>query len=196
MEFKNIKTNNFGEIKKFFKSLNLIYNPYLIFDKEDTQVQNKIKNIILTNEYLESQQKYANFINYNGVCNVKNSKLEIRYVSQNMGFGLFSAQNFKQDDYIGEFCGVVTSKHNEISEHYDYNYFNDKSNIAIAPRKTGNEMQFINHSYNPNCDWLKIIGFDNKYHIIIIAVKEIKIGEQIYINYGEEYWKTRNLEPI
>lgn len=186
---KNIKTNNFGEIKNFFKSLDLIYMPYLMFDKKDYILKYKLSNYDLSNK-----NKHEEFINYNG-NKFKNNKLEIKYISPTIGYGLFACYEIKINDIIGEFCGTVTSNPDDISKCYNCSYFENDYETVISPRKIGNEMQFINHSDNPNCDWLRVIGNDNKYHILIVAIKDITIDEQLLINYGDEYWKALNIQP-
>lgn len=184
-----ILTKNFGEIKNFFKSLNLTYIPYLIFDCNIETINN------LSQCDLDNKQKYSEYICYEGKNKVKKKDLAIKFISQNLGFGIFANQEFLEGDFLGEFCGKVTTNLNSESKHYYFRYINNTDYI-IAPRNTGNEMQFVNHSYTPNCDWLRIIGNDNKYHIIIVAIKEIKKGEELLVNYGEEYWKSRDIEPV
>ena len=188
----NIKIYNKDiiSIKNFFKTLGLQYCPFLIFDKNDFAVKKRINNnkIKLTIKEQE-KESYANMINYKWKKETLNPELYILYINDKVGYGLFANQNFGIGDFIREYCGTVTSKREECSKYYCYDYFDDKSNIIIAPRKTGNELQFANHSEYPNVDWKTIIGNDNKYHVIFVAIKNIEKDEQILVDYGENYWK-------
>jgi hypothetical protein len=194
-----INNNPIG-MKKFFNSLNLTYCPYLTFDSNDLYTQRYIQKIIdLKEQDVINKNLYSGQINYKGYVEKKKPLLKIDYISEQIGYGVFAEQEFNQGDFIGEFCGTVTSNYDESSKNYNYKYFsaiNEEENIFIAPRKTGNELQFVNHSNNPNVEWKTIVGNDNKYHVIMIAIKHIKKGDQILVDYGKEYWETLGINPL
>jgi SET domain-containing protein len=193
----NILNNNPIEMKKFFRSLDLIYCPYLFFDTKDYHIRNRIFNIAENNiNIIEKSELYSDKINYQGDKNKKHPILSIKFISDDIGYGLFAEQNFEKNDYVSEFCGKVTINYDKQSQGYNYNYFGDDSEIVIAPRKIGNESQFVNHSYDPNVEWTTIIGTDKKYHVLFVANKDIQKGEQILVNYGEEYWKNIGYDAI
>ena len=48
-----------------------------------------------------------------------------------------------------------------------------------------------NHSYDPNVD---VIDIGNR-KLVVISRKNIKKGEEIYINYGKTYWNKRCIKP-
>lgn len=50
-----------------------------------------------------------------------------------------------------------------------------------------------NHSDNPNADW-EIDTTSNQ--IIIKSLTEIESGQEITINYGKDYWKTRSDDKV
>ena len=54
----------------------------------------------------------------------------------------------------------------------------------------GNAMMY-NHSSDPNAEWE--IHDDNNF-VRFKALKTISKGEEIFHNYGEEYWESRNGE--
>jgi hypothetical protein len=187
-----ISNQNKEETEKFFSSLGLKYCSYLIFDKKDKKVINNKK---INKKNKKINEKYAKLLCYKNQKN-KLPKLYIKFISDDLGFGLFANQSFQKDDYIGEFCGIVTSNPDSSSDNYSYSYI-DNTDIVIAPRKTGNELQFANHSKeNANVNWKHIIGLDNKEHVIFVATKEIKKDEQILIDYGDDYWKSSQTNKI
>jgi SET domain-containing protein len=48
-----------------------------------------------------------------------------------------------------------------------------------------------NHSYEPNCEYIqeapRVIKF--------VTLRPVEAGEELTIDYGEEWWETRNREP-
>jgi SET domain-containing protein len=46
-----------------------------------------------------------------------------------------------------------------------------------------------NHSFSPNAEW-EIYEKDGRF-VRFFALKDIKKGEEIFHDYGEEYWDTR-----
>lgn len=187
----SISNQNEEEIKRFFSSLGLKYCSHTIFDDKDENVTSN-KKINKNNKKIN--KKYAKFLCYeNKKSNLP--KLYIKFISDDLGFGLFADQNFKKGDYVGEFCGTITSNPDPSSENYNYSYIDD-TDIVIAPRKIGNELQFANHSKKANVDWKHIVGLDNKEHVIFVAVNEIKKGEQILIDYGDDYWNSSEKKKI
>ena len=48
-----------------------------------------------------------------------------------------------------------------------------------------------NHSYEANCEYIQ----DGPRVITFVTLRDVKAGEELTIDYGEEWWSTRNLEP-
>ena len=46
-----------------------------------------------------------------------------------------------------------------------------------------------NHSFSPNAEW-EIYEKDGRF-VRFFALRDIKKGEEIFHDYGEEYWDTR-----
>jgi hypothetical protein len=192
-KFKKIQISNQKTklMQDFFKDVGLTYCSYSIFDDKDKE---EIDNNATKNK--SPNKKYAKHLCY-GPQSINHPlpKLHIKYISKEIGFGLFTDQNFKKHDYIGEFCGTITSNPDPSSEHYNYSYIDD-SDIVIAPRKIGNELQFANHSVTANVKWKHIIGHDGYEHVIFIATRQIVKGEQILVDYGENYWTDSDRKLI
>lgn len=47
-----------------------------------------------------------------------------------------------------------------------------------------------NHSDTNNAEWLYL----NNKELVVVALKDISRGEEICVNYGDKYWKTRSKE--
>jgi SET domain-containing protein len=50
----------------------------------------------------------------------------------------------------------------------------------------------FNHSDKPNVNW----SFNPNNDLLFVANKNIKKGEQLFINYGVHYWKNRKQDKI
>ena len=48
-----------------------------------------------------------------------------------------------------------------------------------------------NHSYEANCEYVQ----DGPRVITFVTTRDVDPGEELTIDYGEEWWSTRNLEP-
>jgi len=118
----------------------------------------------------------------------KQPNATIKYSYQIEDNGVFANTNIKKGDII-EVCPTLIENRNNLKEttkikDYFFEYDNDNSLIALG------YCSMYNHSDNPNATWEVI---DEK-TLKITALAPIKSGNEIFVSYGEEYWKTRNLK--
>ena len=106
------------------------------------------------------------------------------------GRGLFATKDYKVGDVI-EHCPTLVFDNQDVKNRvrdyiFDAKNINGKSNQKIFPF---GYCSLINHSKeNKNCDWK--IKDDNSI-LTMYAIKDIKKGEEILTNYGNNYWKSR-----
>jgi uncharacterized protein len=140
-------------------------------------------------EHLEFGKKFKGKIE-----NSYLAKVSIRWWSENVGWGLFSEEDLECDAFIGEYTGIVR-KNNEYNclNNFLYEYpvpdYIDRSYVIDAT--SGNLIRFVNHSFTPNLKPTYAF-YDGLYHLILIALKSIKKGEQLTYNYGKNYWYIRS----
>lgn len=97
------------------------------------------------------------------------------------GLGLFATRSFKKGERIIEYFGREISKAEEYSSRSKYLFeVNSKKTIDGTTRE--NFARYINHSCKPNCEPNIVRG-----KIFIDAKKNIKAGEELSYDYGEEY---------
>lgn len=114
------------------------------------------------------------------------NKLEVRYVNDEIGFGVFALKNIKKNTLI-EMCYCLVMDFAIITHpSYDYVFTDIKNNKHYLPFGFGS---IYNHSYTPNIVW-NIVDYKKKI-INFYSLIDIKIGEELCHNYGEYYWKTR-----
>jgi len=105
--------------------------------------------------------------------------------SRKHGFGVFAGKKIKAGELIEE-CYFVTSRGGDKTLE-DY-YFDAKGKDAIM----FGYGCIYNHSEDPNADY-----YINTTRSVarIKAYRDIKKDEEICIDYGVEYFKTRNKKP-
>ena len=114
--------------------------------------------------------------------------------SKTHGLGVFATQNIKNGDLI-ERCAYIVIDDDDLQEN---NRLNDY--LFTSPDCTSDYLvmmgvgMLFNHSSPGNCDW-EIDPTDNRF-VLFKATCEIKAGNEIFHDYGEEYWETRDIEAI
>lgn len=113
-----------------------------------------------------------------------NSKLQVKYINNVKGFGVFANQFIEKDELVEDCYSLLI--HNTSTDYEPY-YFYFKGDTKLLPLGFG---CIYNHSNNPNITW-KVIDENNKI-IRFIAINDINIGEELCHNYGPNYWKNKN----
>lgn len=105
------------------------------------------------------------------------------------GQGLFAKTHIKEEDTIGYYTGEVIGEkefHNPNRPFSAYVLWVSRKHIIIGEGPKANYTRFINHSDEPNAflvastRW-KTARFE--------ALRDIAPGEEIFFNYGEDYWE-------
>jgi uncharacterized protein len=125
---------------------------------------------------------------------VKHSKPLIQnvYVKRSAvhGWGVFAAKDIRKGGIIEEcpFIKTASEEENPIQiQHYLFSGETDNDCIIILGYGC-----IYNHSSRPNADYYT----DEEMNIIFFeARKMIKKDEEVFINYGHLYWKSRGKIP-
>lgn len=125
--------------------------------------------------------------------NLHNDLKETKYIirkSSTHGIGCFATRNINKNEIVGaEPYFVFTNGylHTEL-EDYFWSFENKKYIINGLG-------SYCNHSYDNNVTLLFNDIKQNMKFIRVKAIKDIKKGEELFTNYGEIYWNSRNLNP-
>ncbi|MBA2728780.1 MAG: SET domain-containing protein-lysine N-methyltransferase, partial [Parachlamydiaceae bacterium] len=123
------------------------------------------------------------------------ANISIRWIDEQLEYGVFAETDMAAGTYIGEFTGAVRHlsrkhpTHNIYCFHYPTRFWSWNYYVIDALRM-GNQMRFINHSDRPNLQPLCLCE-RRLLHIVFIAKVAIKAGEQLTYDYGQDFWKTR-----
>ena len=108
-------------------------------------------------------------------------------------FGLFAARPFSQFDIVGEYCGEVVPATNNKQQHWEYQArLEDKDvfPLGVDAEHRGNECRAINHFENigeePNVI-MKICYVEELPRVIILCTRDLAMGEEFLLNYGDDY---------
>lgn len=112
---------------------------------------------------------------------VAQGRFEIKTVSPDVGDGLFAVAPIKKGEFILEYIGnrIPTKLADESPSRYLFE-INNRWTIDGEPLE--NTARYINHSCEPNVE-----AEIEKGHINIYATRDIEAGEELTIDYGEEY---------
>jgi len=99
-----------------------------------------------------------------------------------LGFGLFARRPFRKDEFVVEYTGrkIPTAEADKLTTKYLFE-IDEHWTIDGSPRS--NIARYMNHSCEPNCETDIVDG-----RIIITALRDIEIGEELTFDYGEEYF--------
>ncbi|MBX4205918.1 SET domain-containing protein [Candidatus Microgenomates bacterium] len=111
-------------------------------------------------------------------------KVIVKHISPKLGKGVFATKNFKEGEVI-ERCPVLKltpkeRKQVEKTEMLRYIYPWRSTRSAAVVWGYGS---LYNHSFAPNADWKQDFRSNN---MVYRAIKSIKKGEEILINYNGE----------
>ncbi len=104
------------------------------------------------------------------------------------GLGLFTDIDIKKGEFIIEYWGDIISE-KEANVRGGKYLFQTSSNRHVDGSTRQNIARYVNHSCRPNCETEIKRG-----QIFISSIKNIKKGEELFYDYGKEYW-NEHIKP-
>lgn len=131
-------------------------------------------------------------------------KYKVKWISPDVGYGLFARKAYAQNSVIGCYTGYLTS--DVVDQEYAFEWVDTsyrKACLAIDGSKMGNATRFMNHAptrideqKNTKCNVSTVAVFYNGLpYIIFIADRVIAPKEQLCYDYGDGYWEKKGVEP-
>ncbi|TNV75990.1 hypothetical protein FGO68_gene8951 [Halteria grandinella] len=113
--------------------------------------------------------------------------LQIRYISREKGFGVFTSSEIPTNTFIGEYIG----EYHNTSSIGQYTLKITESGIlqqfAIDSQKVGNFTRFINHSrLDPNLKLEIVRVFHIQPRVMLITSRPIEAKEELRFDYGTQ----------
>ena len=98
------------------------------------------------------------------------------------GLGLYATTPIPKGACIIEYVGRQVSAEEEDTSKSKY-LFEVRKGLTLDGKPKWNKAGYINHSCKPNAE-TEI----HRSRIFILAIKNIKAGEEVTYDYGKEYW--------
>lgn len=188
------KTEEIGEekIKELSSSL-LISKLFFLNESIYKKIQKKTKKLKEKNE-LSKQQIWLGTFYEKEIKEAFSPPLYLKWINEEIGYGVFAHQKLKKMDFIGEYTGVVRKRERRDRKNpYCFEYLlapGHKSCYTVDARDIGGLSRFINHSSEPNL-MSALATIEGISHIILYAKREIQKDEQLFYDYGVDYWSCR-----
>jgi SET domain-containing protein len=96
-------------------------------------------------------------------------KVEVRQTTDGKGSDPFAMEDIEKDEYVIEYVGKIKYK----SRENNYVMKINGMNLWIKGNKQGGPAQYINHSFDPNCELVQW-GVDSLPRVCCFAKKKIK----------------------
>ncbi len=119
----------------------------------------------------------------------------------NAGLGLYTLVDIKNDTYIVEYTGAITTW--KEADHQDgdnpYLFYINEDHVIDGSKNTTSKSKYANDARGLT----RVQGLRNNstfiedgIRVFIQATRNIKAGSEIFVNYGPDYWKTvkKNIE--
>ncbi len=107
------------------------------------------------------------------------------------GLGLFAIKPFKRGDFIIEYTGEKISEE-EANRRGGKYLFTVTDNVTIDGKGRENTARYVNHSCAPNAEAERD---EEELTVRILAKRSILPGEEIFYDYGKEYW-NEHIKPF
>ena len=111
-----------------------------------------------------------------------------RFCTEYMGYGVKASINIPYGIIIGCYLGCIKSGYN-VDWKYSFAYA--LNGYVIDGSDKQSLMSIVNHSRTPNVivDYhFHMVDDKPQCHIVFIAKRYIHEGEELFIDYGDEYW--------
>lgn len=121
--------------------------------------------------------------------------ISIRWIDEQLGYGLFAEKSIQAGDFIGEFCGVIKPVALEEVKDNAYcllypTYMGSFQLWVIDALKEGGVLRFANHSDEPNMK-MQCLVHEGIQRFFLIAGEQIPPNVQLTWDYGENFWRKR-----
>jgi len=162
-----------------------------MYQGEEENLEYMLDEFVLKDLYKIPQVSYE--------CPNSEEMCEI-FTTPTMGRGIRAKKHITKGTKIG--CYLGTLKHNterKSGDDWRYDFCYGMKNYYIDGSQCESMMSILNHSDSPNVDTKyhihKINGVE-EVHIVFITRNHIMYHEELFIDYGEDYWKGAEKEGI
>ena len=175
--------------------LNFVKRADVEFNKIDpTKTQWYLHYWTINQEFV---QKY-----YHDIMHYRLAPMYVRWISSDMGYGVFANRDIAKDEFLGVCAGEVRSmldENRKLIQNYTYIWefpFQtcDGARFCVDGRRFGNEIRFINHNdRDPNAKHIYVL-IDGFVYTCYVAMQNIAKDSEITSSYGDGPWVEDDFE--
>ena len=129
------------------------------------------------------------------------SWFEVRETARK-GKGLFAAASIERDTFLFDYKGILVKDNDFCGSDYAVGIRNAAGASLLIDGEdpaTSNLARYLNHAANPNCvmmraayDPQRTAEGDPPPRLHMLTCRDVKQGEELCWDYGEQFWKGRN----
>ena len=113
------------------------------------------------------------------------------------GNGLFAREPFAPEEVLMEYCGKVISERHFRSKDYCFLMEEDgERKCYVDAAECGSLARFVNHACGESVNAQFVVAYAGGVpHIVLVASKYIDAGDEIFVDYKEDFHFERCLCP-
>lgn len=115
--------------------------------------------------------------------------IEIRHTPEKGGYGAFALIDIPKHTPLAPYLGINRTPTDPNNRYYHMLFDDSKKSTKLSVDAENimfsNWTRFINDGKTHNCAYNRQI-----YQIWVIAIEDIKKGDELTVDYGEQYWKN------
>lgn len=196
VEFQNDKESHLVSIQTLEKRIGFTYRSFLTFQSyEDLKLVISNCPYFFRLQALFGKNDLWEEYYLNRVLEGFTEHATIKWIDDQIGYGVFADRMIPKNGFIGEYTGIVKelNVHDLNTNGYCLQYpkkFKSSHYFIVDAKENGNFTRFINHHDQPNLQPLWIYN-KKLLHLVFIANQDIEKGEELTFNYGKDYWLNR-----
>ncbi|OGN61653.1 MAG: hypothetical protein A3F40_00490 [Chlamydiae bacterium RIFCSPHIGHO2_12_FULL_27_8] len=119
-------------------------------------------------------------------------KINIKYISPYMGYGVFAKENIPPYKILNQYTGILKlDKKIGVNNNSTF-CFPDFKKYSIDGKKQGNWTRFMNHSHKANIIVWEFYDKERPYIIFTSGSRGIKKNHELVYSYGDLYWREED----
>jgi hypothetical protein len=143
-------------------------------------------------------EAYFRRLNIDGDDTYYTQRVEIKYISKKVGYGVFAKNDISSYSILGHYTGIFRPEKSLDPDNDSTFSFNEFKSFSIDAKNNGNWTRFMNHVLGTHINVIAWEYYTKEGPFIVFTSgnKKIKKAEQLLYSYGEHYWHEKNFTEL
>lgn len=151
----------------------------------------------LTRGFFNSERQWLGTLYREKILAGATAPVAVEFVSDAIGHGLFAKADLPAYAYVGVYTGILRrlpllTRSNDYCFSYPTGTWSLRP-LTVDAQDFGNEIRFINHGSQPNCEAFGV-PVDDTVQVLVRTCRFVSAGDQLTMDYGPHYWKEQPLD--